>query len=85
MACLPTHARYPTPHQHTPLPHWQVFELEAGVDSATLWREVLLLRQCRHPRIVPLLGVALEVRLGGGCLPVYGSPRRARCHSLHLA
>jgi hypothetical protein len=58
------------------LPHWlminacsaclpllpQVFELSAAIDSTLVWQEVCLLAQCRHERIVPLLGVAIEVR-----------------------
>lgn len=39
----------------------QVFELQPGLDSRVAWREVSLLRQCVHERLVPLLGVALTV------------------------
>ncbi|KAL4440185.1 hypothetical protein ABPG75_003186 [Micractinium tetrahymenae] len=54
----------------------KMFELEAGMDSGVVWREVSLLRSCTHPRIVPLLGVALKGHLvllamelmGGGSL-----------------
>lgn len=43
----------------------QVFELGAGLDSTAMWHEVALLRNCRHPRVVQLLGVAVEVRMRG--------------------
>ena len=39
----------------------QVFELEPGMDSSSVWQEVCLLRRCTHERIVPLLGVAVKV------------------------
>lgn len=39
----------------------QVFELQPVLDPHTAWREVSLLRQCAHARIVPLFGVALRV------------------------
>lgn len=41
----------------------KVFELEAGTHSGKVWHEVSLLRRCVHPRIVPLLGVALKSQL----------------------
>ena len=47
----------------------QVFELEPGLSSGRVWREVALLRRCIHPRIVPVLGVAIQVsvmRCGSG-------------------
>ena len=44
--------------------HPQVFELQAGVDSGEMWREAALLRQCEHPRIVPILGIALKAGEG---------------------
>ena len=40
----------------------QAFELGAGIDSGQMWQEVALLRNCQHPRVVQLLGVAVEVR-----------------------
>ena len=40
----------------------QLLELAPGVDSSSLWREVALHRECLHPHIVPLFGVALKVR-----------------------
>ena len=43
----------------------QVYELLPGTDCQQLWREVQLLRQSPHERIVPLLGVALAVCRGG--------------------
>jgi len=46
-----------TPPNHPP----QVFELYPGVDSSRVWREARLMRMCSHPRIVPLLGVAVQV------------------------
>ncbi|KAL4428495.1 hypothetical protein ABPG75_002584 [Micractinium tetrahymenae] len=38
----------------------KVFEVEAGVNSAAIWREVAMLRQCQHPCVVQLLGVTLK-------------------------
>ncbi|PSC77000.1 kinesin KP1-like isoform B [Micractinium conductrix] len=38
----------------------KVLELEAGVDAGMVWQEVALMRQCCHPRVVPLLGVAIQ-------------------------
>ncbi|EFN58982.1 hypothetical protein CHLNCDRAFT_137604 [Chlorella variabilis] len=38
----------------------KVFELQPVLDPHTAWREVSLLRQCAHARIVPLFGVALR-------------------------
>jgi hypothetical protein len=40
----------------------QVFELDPGMGSGSIWQEVSLLRRCNHKRIVPLLGVAIKVR-----------------------
>ncbi|KAL4439180.1 hypothetical protein ABPG77_004082 [Micractinium sp. CCAP 211/92] len=37
-----------------------VLEVEAGVDSAAVWREVAMMRRCQHSRIVQLLGVTLK-------------------------
>lgn len=42
------------------LPSPQVFEL-GDVQPSFVWRQALHLRQCRHPHIVPLLGVAIKV------------------------
>ncbi|EFN52572.1 hypothetical protein CHLNCDRAFT_138568 [Chlorella variabilis] len=36
------------------------FELRPGTDPGAVWREVALMQRCRHERIVPLLGVALQ-------------------------
>ncbi|PSC70012.1 leucine-rich repeat family [Micractinium conductrix] len=41
----------------------KVFELEPGIESGRVWREVALMRRCRHARMVPLLGVALRGQL----------------------
>lgn len=38
----------------------KVLEVERGVDSAAIWREVAMMRQCQHPRVVQLLGVTLK-------------------------
>ncbi|PSC74771.1 serine threonine-kinase [Micractinium conductrix] len=38
----------------------KAFELEFGVDDAMVWQEIAIMRRCQHPRIVPLLGVAIE-------------------------
>lgn len=40
-------------------------EVERGVDSSAVWREVALMRRCQHPRVVQLLGVALKVGQAG--------------------
>lgn len=32
-----------------------------GIDSGMMWQEVSLLRKCKHPRVVQLLGVAVQV------------------------
>lgn len=46
-------------------PFVQVYEILPEMDSGVVWREAALLRRCVHPHIVPLLGVALTVRLNG--------------------
>jgi len=51
----------PCPSLYFLLLPWQVVELFSGVDSQAAWHEAVLLRKCVHRRIVPLLGVALEV------------------------
>jgi len=40
----------------------QVFGVQQGVQSEAFWREVALLQRCVHPRIVPVYGVAVQVR-----------------------
>lgn len=40
----------------------KVFELEPGLDSGAVWREVSMLRHCIHPRVVPLFGVTVQAR-----------------------
>lgn len=54
----------------------QVFELCPEADPSAVWREVSLLKCCLHPRIVPLYGVAKQVRdcCGGQFLPSTRSP-----------
>ena len=38
------------------------------MDSRAVWREVTLLRNCAHRRIVPLYGVAIKVPIVDCCL-----------------
>jgi serine/threonine protein kinase len=38
----------------------QAVELVAGADAGLVWQEVAALRQCQHPRVVQLLGVAVQ-------------------------
>ena len=40
----------------------QVLEAQLGVGSQVFWHEIGLLARCIHPRIVPVLGVAVHVR-----------------------
>lgn len=40
----------------------QVIELDGMLHTSRVWQEVSLLRQAKHPRIVQLLGVRVEVR-----------------------
>lgn len=51
----------------------QVFELHAGLHSHAIWQEAALMRRCSHPRVLPLLGIALKVRLAA----VVGGPAAA--------
>jgi len=45
------------------LPPLQVFAVQPGIDSHAFWHEISLLSRCVHPRIVPILGVAVHVRV----------------------
>ncbi|KAI3427363.1 hypothetical protein D9Q98_010279 [Chlorella vulgaris] len=65
----------------------KVFELLPELDSSAVWREVALLRQCRHPRIVPVYGVAMkgpvlmmamQLMEGGSLLTALQDPLRRR-------
>ena len=47
-------------------PPAQVFELEPGVGVGAAWREVATMRACTHRRVLPLLGVAIQVGASGG-------------------
>ena len=49
-------------------PVLQVFMLLPDMDSGAVWREVALLRNCAHRRIVPLYGVAIKVPIVDCCL-----------------
>ena len=59
----------------------QVFEVQRGVDTRAIWREVDLLRRCTHDRVVPLLGVALSVGRGG--VASGQPPRSTAAHEQH--
>lgn len=59
----------------------QVFDLMPGMDSARMWREVTLMRQCSHPRILPLLGVAIKVILRGVQVVVGGEVLSSRAEA----
>lgn len=39
----------------------QVFELDPGIQSGSIWREVAMLRDCTHEHVVPLYGVSIKV------------------------
>ncbi|KAL4423507.1 hypothetical protein ABPG77_003640 [Micractinium sp. CCAP 211/92] len=38
----------------------KVFELHPGLHSHAIWQEAALMRRCSHPRVLPLLGIALK-------------------------
>ena len=42
-------------------------------------QEVAIHRQCQHPRIVPLLGVTIEVRRAGQSVAVLHQEREGHC------
>ncbi|KAL4855737.1 3-deoxy-manno-octulosonate cytidylyltransferase [Chlorella vulgaris] len=38
----------------------KVFELDPGIQSGSIWREVAMLRDCTHEHVVPLYGVSIK-------------------------
>jgi hypothetical protein len=62
-----------------------VYELLPGVDSRAAWQEARLLRNCTHPRIVPLLGIAIRVGAHPAAAPLLQRAVRVHMHACCLA
>lgn len=57
----------------------QVFAVQPGVQADGIWREVALLHRCLHPRIVPIHGVAVQVRAVSCICPTLSPCQQLSC------